>query len=204
MNWNGFSAEGPTKREYAATLLASIAHLLQGQGDAVGCRALHSHGGLKPSARRSQLLSILRLLSAPAEPGEDTLSLHESLASIASSTPRRSLLVIASDFLHVDEDLSSMPWNMLSAKGREVVVFHVLHADEVAPPTQLSARFFGLEDEGELEADMSRVGERYQDAMNEFRKEIQTRCAQASIRYVDARMDRPVSEVLAAGLWGRR
>lgn len=203
MNWNGFAGEGPTKREYAAILLASIAHLLQGQGDAIGSRYLHSRGGLKPSARRSQLLSILRQLSDPAE-GEDTLSLAASLASIASSTPRRSLLVIASDFLHVDEDLAAMPWNMLSAKGREVIVFHVLHADEVAPPRELSARFFGLEDEGEIEADMSRVGERYQDAMNQFRKEIQTRCAQASIRYVDARMDRPVSEVLAAGLWGAR
>lgn len=204
MNWNGFSAKGPTKREHAALLLASIAHLLQGQGDAVGYRPLHSHAGLKPSARRSQLLSILRRLSDPTDPSEEapSLSLRDSLASIASSTPRRSLLVIASDFLHVDEDLSSMPWNMLSAKGREVVVFHVLHADEVQPPGQLSARFFGLEGEGELEADLSRVGERYQDAMNHFREEIQTRCAQSSIRYVDACMSRPVSEVLAAGLWG--
>ncbi|MFT5359216.1 MAG: hypothetical protein ACI9KE_006459, partial [Polyangiales bacterium] len=151
-----------------------------------------------------QLLSILRRLSDPTDPSEEapSLSLRDSLASIASSTPRRSLLVIASDFLHVDEDLSSMPWNMLSAKGREVVVFHVLHADEVQPPGQLSARFFGLEGEGELEADLSRVGERYQDAMNHFREEIQTRCAQSSIRYVDACMSRPVSEVLAAGLWG--
>ena len=208
MNWSGFAAKGPTKAEHAALLLASIAHLLQGQGDAVGYRPLHSHGGLKPSARRSQLLSILQHLSAHEDATEGVeapaLSLHDSLASVASTTPRRSLLVLASDFLHSGEDIASMPWNMLSAKGREVIVFHVLHADEVAPPKDLSARFFGLEGEGEIEADLSRVGARYLDAMNQFRAELRSRCAQSSIRYVDARMDRPVGEVLAEGLWGAR
>ena len=204
MNWSGFDESPERKSDYAATLLACIAYLLSGQGDALAFRALGlgTHDDLVSSSRRSHLLALFeRLVAAPTDsPG----SLGEELTAVAENTPARSLLVVASDLLHGANEVEALPFGLLTSRGRQAILLHVLHRDEVEPPFRHAARFAGLEGEGEVEADMGRVGNAYRATLENYCSTLRDRCTGAGIRYIRAISDRPPIEALVPILQGGR
>lgn len=133
------------KRRHAAALAAAIAHLALRQGDRVGfacgrageleCSQLRPQGGAPRLTALAQAL-----LREPA----GVCPWPALLAAAAPSLPRRSLVLLFSDFL--DPDPASDPTtsdpdaallhdlSALRSRGHDVVLVQVLHRDELQFP----------------------------------------------------------------------
>ena len=131
-------------------------------------------------------------------------ALHE----IAELTPRRSLVVIFSDMFDNSENLDQIidALQHLRHNKHEVVVFHVLDkSTEVAfefpdRPT----RFVDLESGAELKLHPSEVKDFYVKKMSSLRKELETRCGQHSIDFIDVDISEGAIPVLARYLIKRK
>ena len=128
------------KRGYAATLLGAMAFILLGQADAVGLITFADavREAVPARARPGQLDAILGALAqAGAEPRTD---LNAALAACGERVGRRGLVVIASDLLDFQPNALE-PLTRLRALGHDVIVFQVLHGDELDFPYRELARF---------------------------------------------------------------
>jgi len=187
------------KRGYAATLLGAMAFILLGQADAVGLITFADavREAVPARARPGQLDAILGALAqAGAEPRTD---LNAALAACGERVGRRGLVVIASDLLDFQPNALE-PLTRLRALGHDVIVFQVLHADELDFPYRELARFRDPESGEMLDTDPEAVRHAYLDQMMEFVVGCRQRCTAAGARYVLARTDAPVQEAVADAL----
>jgi uncharacterized protein (DUF58 family) len=196
-----FDGGDPTsdKRGYAATLLGAMAFILLGQADAVGLITFADavREAVPARARPGQLDAILGALAqAGAEPRTD---LNAALAACGERVGRRGLVVIASDLLDFQPNALE-PLTRLRALGHDVIVFQVLHADELDFPYRELARFRDPESGEMLDTDPEAVRQAYLDQMMEFVVGCRQRCTAAGARYVLARTDAPVQEAVADAL----
>ncbi len=195
MGWRGFGNNGPSKAEAGALALGSFAYLLAAQGDAVGFRALGTDRDAVPTrARRSQLGRVFERLVAPCE--DPVTDPADELRALAESLPPRSLTVIASDFLHSVGNESALPLHLLTARGRNVIVVHLLHEEERTPPPE-AAVFVGLEGEGQVEADLEGSRTAYEQTLQTFCQSLETQCLRSRIRYLSASTTTPSAELLS-------
>ena len=199
-----FSFEGaPSKRLYASTLVASLAHLLLRQGDAPGLLTFDAEPGfwLRPSARQTQLNDICAVLErGPASGGT---SLSAVLAHVAERIYTRSLVVLVSDLLDTSEEMLTLA-RVLRQRGMEVVIFHVLDRAEWTLPYEGLTLFEGLEGEGSVLVDPDDIRDAYQEQLSAHVVAIESRCAQGDIEYFRTYTDEPIEEVLLAFVRGRR
>ncbi len=196
-----FDGGDPTsdKRGYAATLLGAMAFILLGQADAVGLITFADavREAVPARARPGQLDAILGALAqAGAEPRTD---LNAALAACGERVGRRGLVVIASDLLDFQPNALE-PLTRLRALGHDVIVFQVLHADELDFPYRELARFRDPETGEMLDTDPEAVRQAYLEQMMEFVVGCRQRCTAAGARYVLARTDAPVQEAVADAL----
>ena len=185
------------KLGYAATLLAAMAFILLGQGDAVGALALSStvHEVLPARARPGQLDAVLELLGrAPEQP--DRTDLEAALAAGAERVGRRGLIVLASDLL--DMSVTALdPLTRLRALGHDVIVLHVMHPHELDFPFHERARFADPETGETMDSDPDAVRAAYEQELSTFLVGARQRCTAAGARYVLARTDEPPQEAVA-------
>jgi uncharacterized protein (DUF58 family) len=191
------------KHTHAATLLAAMAFILLGQGDAVGVvRFAATMGEALPArARPGQLEAALALLAQRPERGGKT-DLYAALSACAERAGRRGLVVVASDLL----DLSSNalePLSLLRAAGHDVLVFHVLHPHELELPFDDRMRFVDPEGDGMLDTDPSAIRDAYKEQIGKLLVECRRRCMAAGARYALARTDTPIQQTIAEVLSGR-
>lgn len=188
------------KRSHAATVLAAMAFILLGQGDAVGL--LTFADGLRDSmparARPGQLDAILAAL-AQAPGSEAQTDLNAALAACSERLGRRGLVVIASDLLDF-RPAALEPLARLRALGHDVIVFQVLHPHELEFPYRELARFRDPESGEMLDTDPEAVRQAYLEQISEFVVGCRQRCTAAGARYVLCRTDRPVQESVADAL----
>ena len=115
---------------------------------------------------------------------------------------RRGLVVLASDLLDLT-DTALEPLNHLAALGHDMIVFHVLHPDELELPFQHKARFFDPESEETLDADPAALRTAYRREISAFLDSCRRRCIAAGARYVLARTDVHAQQAVAAALTDR-
>ena len=205
MAWRGARDDGPSKVDHAATLLAALAYVLVGQGDAAGLAIVDDalQETLPPRSRPAHLDALLRALAGGANVGTGT-DLGAALAQVAERIRRRGVVAIASDLLDL-RPKALEPLAHLVGRGQEVVVFHVLHPDEISLPFDGPTRFEGLEGEPILDADPDAVRTAYEREIQAFLEDRRRQCAALGARYVLARTDTPPEHTLAALLAaGRR
>jgi uncharacterized protein (DUF58 family) len=197
-----FDAGDPAqaKHGYAATVLAAMAFILLGQGDAVGLLTLDAaiREGIPARARPGQLDAILELLAQPAEQQERT-ALKAALEACSERVGRRGLLVLASDLLDFAPDALE-PLTRLRTLGHDVIVFHVMHPHELDFPFHERTRFVDPESQQSMDTDPDAVREAYVEQINAFVVSCRQRCTAAGARYVLARSDKPVQEIVAEAL----
>lgn len=188
------------KRAYAATLLAALALILLGQGDAVGAHLLDVtvRDSVPARARSDHLDALLRLFGREPSPGTGT-DLASTLTATAERVGRRGLVVLASDLLDFDAHALS-PLGRMHALGHDVLVFHVLHPDELEFPFEERTRFEDPEGEQALDVDPAVVRDAYRGELDAFLQSCRRRCIAAGARYFLARTDRPVQQVIAEAL----
>jgi uncharacterized protein (DUF58 family) len=180
-----------------------MAFVLLGQGDAVGALTFDRAvlDALPSRARPGQLDAILELLSRLPERTEPT-GLEAALNAIGERVGRRGLVVLASDLL--DLSFAALdPLTHLRALGHDVIVFHVLHPDELDFPFTERMRVVDPETGHTLDTDPSAVREAYLTQVRELVLRCRQRCTSAGARYALARTDTPVQQVIAQVLRGK-
>lgn len=188
------------KQTYAATLLAAMAYILLGQGDAVGLLTFSDavHESLMARARPDQIDALLTMLEQ-ARGSEHTTQLKAALTQACERVGRRGLVVLASDLLDFDETALE-PLTRLRSLGHDVIVFHVLHPQELDFTFDTRTRFIDPESQASLDCDPEAVAQAYREQISAFVASCRKRCAVAGARYVLARTDAPVQESIAQAL----
>lgn len=194
---------GPlNKYEYAATVAASLAHLLLRQQDAVGCLAFDAgvRAIVPQRAQHPHLDSIVRALDR-SPPSEKT-DLYPILRRAAESYPRRGLMVIVSDLL-VDRTGFFKGVRLLRQRGHDVLVLHVLDDEELDFPFAGPTRFDGLESADFLNCNPRALREGYLASLGKYLEELRRGCAQDVVDYQLLRTSDPLDAALAKFLSNR-
>lgn len=176
------SREGMTKYRYASALAASLAFLLLQQQDAAGLavfdETLRSY--LPASANPNQIKPFVHAMDV-VSPREKT-SIEEICHSLAEKIPRRGLICLVSDLFTEPEGLVRGLQHFRHYE-HEVIVLHVMDADELTFPFQGNTMFLGLEDTGRLTVEPRALRQGYLDAVDRFCRDVKRRCIAGKIDY---------------------
>jgi uncharacterized protein (DUF58 family) len=200
----GYAAGGKedvTKFQYASMLAGALAYVLVRQSDAV---SLSTNSGkdvtfLPPRGDIAYLQQIMRKVDdAEPEGPKDILSL---LDFAQDRINRRSLIALFSDFL-VDLDSLIPKIRILQSHGHDLMVFQVLHPDELEFPFNRFYRFESMEDERFLVADGKQIRANYMEALEEHQTALRTAMRKVGVDFQTVRTDEPPDRVLAKCLNG--
>jgi uncharacterized protein (DUF58 family) len=191
------SAEvGVSKLAYASMAAAALAYLMIRQQDAVGLTLFDSEvrAALPASSHGSHLKNLLHAIeeARPAEKTNVSTILHEA----ADRIRKRGLVIVFSD-LFDDIEKVAAGLRHLRHKKHEVILFHVLDADEVRFPFERMTLFEGLEELPHIVADPRAIRRAYLQEMKDFIAEVRKICLQNTVDYVELHTDMTLDVVLA-------
>jgi len=156
-----------SKLEYASYLTAALAYLLIRRADRVGLTVFDSDirwfirpGGSMPHL--FQILSALENLRA-----ERTTNLPSALEKAFPLYRRRGLLVVISDFLDEPERVFEALFRYRH-KRFDVMLFQILHPDEIDLPDRPNLRFIDSESAASVIAEPSVIRDEYRSEMTRF------------------------------------
>lgn len=165
-----------TKWDYAATVAASIAHLLNYQQDGVGLTLFDSEirEQLPVSTNRASLLDMASVIDAAAPKNKTDIKVLFS--QLAASIPRRGMVVILSDLLtdvdHLIEGLQRFRYHR-----HDVLVLHILDHDELEFPFADRTLFEGMEEiDLEVLTDPQSLRTSYLQGLENFISKIRRAC----------------------------
>lgn len=158
--------KGESKLDYASNLVAGLSYLFLKQFDAVGLTVFNDQvvQHIPPRSKPSHLQHILHELSTVSAVG--VTQIEDVLARLTERLHGRGMLILISDFLTRDQDIQKS-LKLLRSRGLEVILFHVLHPDELNLPFEGDTVFESLEDDPMVELDPIDVREGYQKAIQE-------------------------------------
>ncbi|HEY2411180.1 MAG TPA: DUF58 domain-containing protein [Pirellulaceae bacterium] len=191
---------GPWRKyDYAATAAASLAYLLQQQQDAVGL-AIVTDGlqkNLPPSSHASNLKLLVQALEH-TEP-EGKVDSSRALTELARQLGRRGVVVLISDLFWPAGVLADA-LKQFRLKRNEVIVFQVLHEDELTFPFRDDTLFRGLEDAVQLHAEPPALRKNYLAALARFLADVRKTCASAGVDHVLMSTEQKLDGVLGSYL----
>ncbi len=204
-----FPKEGQiNKLQFSCLCAAAILYLLRRQLDAAAlalfhedlfhltpCRSTFSH--------YQQILHKLEETLSLEETGKPTRAAH-ALHQMAERMPRRSLIILFSDFLDVEESLeaSMLALRHLKFQKHEVIVFHItdaqkeIHLDYERKPYE----FIDLETGEKIRLLPHEIRGQYKEHMESRRRQIAEKCHQYHIDFVPVDLRESPRELLAAFL----
>lgn len=191
--------DGLGKFDYAATLAACLAHLLQHQGDRVGLVTFDTaiRRNLPASTNPAHMKLMLHELDS-ARPDEKT-DVGEVFHRLADQIGKRGLVVLVSD-LFVDPAQLSQSLRHFRHRRHEVVVFHVMHDHELTFPFQDNTLFRGMEQDIELLTEPRALRRSYLEAVDRFKGEVRRACSMSGADYVPLSSKDPLDAALASYL----
>lgn len=190
---------GWSKFDYAATAAASLAYMMQQQQDSVGM-VLFSNKiikNLRASSHPSHLKLILHELEQ-TQPDNQT-DIADPFFVLASQIRQRGMVMLFSDLFLPPEQLAKS-LAQFRLRRHEVVVFHVMHRDELEFPFQDNTLFRGMEMDAELHTEPRALRIAYLDAVESFLAEVKKVCAAAGVDHVMLDTAKPLSAVLSSYL----
>ncbi len=190
------------KYDYAATVAACLTYLSLRQQDSVGLTVFDQKVRTKLPWRtsRSHLQAIYKALEQ--SPVAEKTNLTKVFKEILETYPKRSLMVIASDFLGAEkETLKGL--TALRSAGHDILVFHILDDDELDFPFNDPTRFEGMETVDTLTCNPRALRDGYLESLQKFLDRVRHACASARIDYQLIRTSRPVDATLTAYLSAR-
>jgi len=201
----GYRSGALSKLEVATTLAGALCYLLVRQQDAAGI-ALMTHGRFQdvpPRASAGHLNVLLDALeNAQPNGGTNLLSAADHLAEVL---PRRSSVVVLSDFLDENQDALKRILALRQRKN-DVAVFHLVDPAELTFPFDDPTLFLDMEGEGRIEVNPREIKESYLEEFGAFLGNVKSACAEADVDYELVRTDERLDEVLLRflGKRGRR
>jgi uncharacterized protein (DUF58 family) len=191
--WRGLGAD--TKFEYACRLAASVLYVLVGQGDRAGLATFDAEIAqrLAPAGSPAGLKPLLDALEAeqPRGRGDIEAALHQATRFL----PRRSLVVVVSDFLQPPERVLA-GIRHLHHEGHDVRALHVIDRAELALRETGLAELDDLETGERLEVDLDEVAAAYRAAVGSHLDELRRGIQGCPADYRLIHTDTPVAEAL--------
>ncbi len=190
-----YGAGRAQKLMYASQLAVSLAYSIVRQHDKVALATFDDQvrGHVPPGNTPAQIIKLTQHLDE-LEPVEKT-RLAGCLLDLLSRMGRREIVLIFSDFFTDLDELEEVLQRMKYAR-HEVVLFHVLHHDEVAFEFQGMIKFHGLELPEELLTQSDDIRDGYLAAVQAFRERFDDLCLRNQIERVELDTSRPPAEAL--------
>lgn len=190
-----YGAGETQKLGYASRMAATLGYSIARQNDKVSLATFDDRvrGFIPPSNSMAQMMRMSGLLDE-AKPVDKT-DMSSCLTDLAGRMQRREIVMIFSDFFTDLESLESA-LQLLRFKQHEVVLFHVLHHDEVDFDFDGMVRFDGLEDSDQYLTQTEDIRQGYLDAVAEFRGRFDEVCQRNRIERVEVDTSRDMAEVL--------
>ena len=192
------------KLRFSALAAAALMNLLKKQRDAFGLSIfsdeLHTHSRCKSSTTHYKLLlsQLDQLLANPER--NKTTAAAKSLHEIADSIHRRSMVVIFSDMFEQSEDTEKLfsAIQHLKHNKHEVILFHVVDkAKEM--DFEFENRpyiFIDMETGEKVRLQSNQVKDYYKEQMLKFRDELEMKCLQYRVDFVEADINAGFKQVL--------
>jgi uncharacterized protein (DUF58 family) len=184
-----------SKLEYASVLLASLAYFLSRQGDQPGLLAFAEEVRcyVPPRARSGHTGEILAALEQLRSGGSTDIA--KAVNYLTDVMSHRTLTVLASDLFDTEGDPLRL-LRYLRARHHHVVLFHLLHPDEVEFPFSELTLFESMEDDREILVDPGGVRRTYLAEMGRFLEETRRVCRESEIEYHPITTAEPLAAVL--------
>ncbi len=184
----------PTKFHVAKQIAAALGYVGLCRGDRVKVAALGPDGARAPSLRgRGALAQMLTYLES-IEPAQ-SVSLTAGVREFALRNNRRGIVVLLTDLM--DKTGYETAMRMLVGRRMDIVVIHVMSAEEIDPPLRGDLRLIDCEDGDAAEVTLSHeVLSRYRETVASFIGAARHFCSQRGVTYLLARNDDPVEPML--------
>jgi uncharacterized protein (DUF58 family) len=198
-----FGGGASRKYDFACRLAAALGYVVVKARDSVGLFAYSDKIDLEVEPRNSfnHLHSLLKRLQG-LEPASTTRT-AETLHQIAGAIHKRALVVVISDLLD-DEKEVSLALAHFRKRLHDVIVFHVLDPVELDLSFKKGYEFEDLETGETMTADPRALAKDYQQAFGEFLEQYRRGCEGLKIDYRLARTDQSVETYVRAYLEERR
>jgi len=188
--------EGPQQKLLAAARLATtLGYAVVRQGDKVSLSTFDESvlAFVPPSNTMAQIVRITEHLDT-IEPVRKT-RLPECLVDLCGRMGRRAIVLVFSDcFTDVDRLEESL--QRLRYSQHEVVLFQVLHPDELRFDFEGNVKFRGLETSDELLTQPVELRQRYLEALERFNTRLEEACLRNRVERVLVDTGRNPAEVL--------
>lgn len=196
------------KLRFSSLSAAALMNLLMKQRDAFGLSIfdenVHEHTRCKSSTSHYRLLLtyLQKLINNPER--NKTTAAAKALHQIADSIHRRSMVVIFSDMFEHAEDIDTLfsALQHLKHNKHEVVLFHVVDKSKEID-FEFDNRpyvFIDMESGERVRLQPNQVKEHYVAEMSKFIQELQIKCLQYKIDFVEADINRGVRPILQSFL----
>ena len=192
-----------SKIDYACNLVAALSYLFLKQFDAVGLTLFNDQvvQHIPPRSKASHLQHILHGLSTLSAKG--ATQVENVLSGLAERLQGRGMLILVSDFLTRDQDIHKS-LKLLRSRGLEVILFHVLHPDELNLPFEGDTVFESLEDDPTVGLDPIDIRKEYQKAIQEKIDQLKKISNGLGVDYVFMDTSIPLQQALSYYLLKRK
>ena len=196
------------KLQFSSLAAASLMNLLKKQRDAFGLSVFDSTLKIQTQCKSSTshyrlLLSQLENLINKPERNKST-SASASLHQVADAIHKRSLVIIFSDMFEADESQEEIfsALQHLKHSKHEVILFDVVD-QRLEIDFEFENRpyvFVDMESGEEIKLQCNEVKGYYQDKLKQMKKDLEQKCLQFKIDYVQADINKGFDQVLQAYL----
>lgn len=190
-----YSSRGMEKLEYARYLAASIVYLAHLQRDATGLVVFDDEvrNFVAPSSRQGQMMRLLHAIDQ-AEAGART-DFARPFAHLVDFLRKRGLVVAISDFWE-DPETVIRAVGPLRTRGNELVLFHILDPEEIAPKFKGPLLLQDLESGTQMQVTPDYARKEYQGKMGAHLEDIRQRAIASGIDYFLCDTSRPLDAAL--------
>ena len=184
-----------SKLDYARYLAASLAYLSSQQRDATGLIVFDEdvRNYVAPSTRQGQLMRLLHAIEQ-AEGGSRT-DFAKPFAHFQEFLRRRGIVVVMSDFYAEPEQIVKVI-EPLRYHGNEVIMFHMLDPNEVAPKFRDPVLLLDVEDDSAMEVSPEYARNEYRTKIDSHIAALSDKAAAAGLEYVFMDTSKPLDRGL--------
>lgn len=187
----GYTSGNITKLDYGRFMAASLAYLSSGQRDATGLIIFDEDviNYVPPSTRQGQLSRNLHAIEK-AEAGKRT-DFSKPFMHFQQYLRRRGIVIVISDF-YDDPKTICKTVEPLRFHGNEVVLFHLLDPQEIAPKFKDPVLLVDVEDNVAMEVTPEYAKTEYKQKMDQHIQGLRDEAARAGLEYVFMDTSKPL------------
>lgn len=187
------------KFHYARMLAMALAYLMSRQHDAAGLTLIGNNSGTAlPPRHGTQHLETLFVTLARAVANGNTL-IGQNVTHVVETFNRRGVTVIISDLMTSGEAALDL-FRQLRSQRQEVIVFHVMAAEELDFDFDGEFIFEDAESDSTVPLHAGAFRKEYLSRVQEFQQRIKKECEKFEVDYQLVRTDQPLGDALPAYL----